>query len=309
MANQDWLKWVLENAQTPEGMGRAALAGGTHYDLQRPDVMPRMGMEQTMQQTELQPSEKGNKWLTNFLKVLLPVAGGALMAHEARPPKAPHGGTIGSKPALAQAFQAMSTSLTQKQKAEDLIKSELEKQRHQKVMEDLKRAEVDIKKFLADLNLEKYLTGLPKTEAEIADITEKTRGRKVITDIIEETGYKPGSRGLNIRVGGQQPKAEAVESLDKKIYDLLNKVSYQSPNYSPFNDLQGAQNEQELDVIYGQNVGTLPITELYGGTKANFDALYRYMKERFRKRPVNVPEVEITGELPVVNESDPLGLF
>ena len=316
MNNTDWLKFVLENTQTPEGMGRATLAGGTKYDLSGTYYDPTKaptGIKETPQNVNLQPSGKGgNDWLKNIFKVIAPLAAGALMSYEARPPDAPHGGTIGSKPALAQAFGAMSNALTQKQKAEDLIKAEIAEQQHRKVMEDLQRESMEIKKFLAQLNLDKFLSELPKTEAETADIIEKTRGRKVSTDILEETGYKPGSRGLNIRVGGQSAKDQKVDSLDQRIYNLLNKISYQSPNYSVFNDLQGATNEQELDVIYRKYASTLPVTEMYGGTKANLDALYRFLKERFRIRPQNVPEVEITGEIPTmgagINPTDEFGV-
>ena len=97
--------------------------------------------------------------------------------------------------------------------------------------------------------------------------------------------------------GGAGSKPEAVEALDKKISDLVGKVSSSSPSRDKFVALQGATSEEELEQIYKMYRTGISTKDIYGGTRDKFDAAYRYMKERFRKRGENVPYVEPTEKI------------
>jgi uncharacterized phage infection (PIP) family protein YhgE len=254
-----------------------------------------------------------NSWLKTILSFAVPLFAGGAVSQMAKPPDAPHGGTLGQKPALASAMRAYATSIEQKQKADDILRQEQAAQQQQQFVNKLQQlkygldkwaTEQEVQRRLKELGIEEKKTeaGIEKTTAETGRIAEETKMTEAEREYFAKHGYLPGRKSLVISTtpsGGGKP--EPVESLDKKIYDLMSKVYPQSDNAQPFNALQGATSLPELDALYETYAGTVPASDLYGGNRSNFDTLYRYLKERFRKRGENVPQVE--EQKPIVNEN------
>jgi|GEM_PF-6786542 len=169
----------------------------------------------------------------------------------------------------------------------------------QQANEDLwKKIEWEADKPLRELSIE-------ERRAKIDELVASNRLTNVEIDILEKTGYMPGRR--NVGGGGTGSRPEAVEALDKKIADLIGKVTSSSPSRNKFVALQGATSEKELEQIYKMYRSGISTKDIYGGTRDKFDAMYRYMKERFRKRGENVPYAEPAKKIPGAGDLPPEG--
>ena len=187
---------------------------------------------------------------------------------------------------------------------EEQKRAEQRKRREQKALDDyrdlqlmLKRAELEQRERLARERM--------KSQENIARM--QVEGREQLArmepppkkTVVEYRGLPKG--------GGRGSRPTKVESLNKKIEGLLFKIQ-DSQYYPAFAALNGVENLDELNVVYREYVRHLPEKDGFGGTKANFDVLYRYMKEFFGREPQNVPRVEKETEQPATPQ-DRLGLF
>ena len=247
-----------------------------------------------------QPQGGKGAWLKTFLPLLGALAGGALMGHEARPPDAPHGGTIGSKPALAQAYKTMAQAIEKKEQAKKLMEQEMYNRKRQAIQDALQRETFNIRKMLADLEVRKFeQTDEPPQPTQQDLLAEEMAGieRAILSGEATPEQIKRREQLLkkqpsySYHWSNAGDKTEKVESLDAKIVSLINKVA-NSEHAGKFTALQSAETAEELDIIYNQLAGQLPVSDIYGGTKANFDALYRHMADRFGRRTKNVPKTE-----------------
>jgi hypothetical protein len=191
------------------------------------------------------------------------------------------------------------------------------KKREQKAMEDYRnlqmmmnqaqqRAAMERQRKMDEFAKRQYEEGAPMREAELEQTKKQTELMGQPKSPEEPTWaerQRIAQGWARIAEGGT--KSPKVESLDAKIVSLINKVG-QSENFGMFTALQSAESQDELDMIYNQYAMGLPENDIYGGTKANFDALYRYMADRFGRGAKNVPKTE--GSKETETDSNPLKL-
>jgi hypothetical protein len=92
------------------------------------------------------PKGGGTDWLKKLLPILGALGGGALMGMESRGVKAPHGGTAGSKPIMAQGLHAFAKSIEEQAKAKQLIAQASEEKKQQDFENRLKQEQFDLLK-------------------------------------------------------------------------------------------------------------------------------------------------------------------
>lgn len=247
-----------------------------------------------------QAPEDKKEWLRALLMGATLFGG---MAGQKKGEKAAPGGfKAPEKPLLAQSFHALAQGIEQKAKGEQLMQQAQKEQRakQEKEVEEKRRWQLgyglraQAQKFTQQLKTQEQLIDADKSIAQITAWeaqgflkTEQANQLRANMEYFKKHGKYPGKE-TPITPRGAAKKPEAVTTVDKQIQSIMSGIGIVSDHRAEFVELQGATAET-LDAIYNKHVGGLPTQEIGGGTRDKFDALYRAVKERLRKRGENVP--------------------
>jgi len=110
--NDNWIDTILEEYfrknQPQFSLSQLNPQGVREQDIGRPPA------------TEQREPYK-ESWVKTLLKVMMPLAAGAMMAKGSQV-QAPHGGTVGTKPIMAQGLRTLAKSIEQRQQAEQELR-------------------------------------------------------------------------------------------------------------------------------------------------------------------------------------------
>lgn len=184
---------------------------------ERPGMPMYAGMQEPGELTlSRQPPGGKDEWLKRILKVVLPLMAGGAMVSSARGVKAPHGGTVGSKPLMAQALHTLAKTIESKQKAKEELEQAMEEKRATSEQEQWDRewkayqeSQITRRKKMGILSAEKIagMRAEPEVLSEAEIENQRLKNEKLKADI-KATNALTHERYQNAKNAGNKPLAD-----------------------------------------------------------------------------------------------------
>lgn len=287
--NDNWIDTILEEYfrknQPQFSLSQLNPQGVREQDIGRPPA------------TEQREPYK-ESWVKTLLKVMMPLAAGAMMAKGSQV-QAPHGGTVGTKPIMAQGLRTLAKSIEQRQQAEQELRQAEAEQKAATEQRQYER-KIDFLNFMQrqqayeKTTKEQYIQGVYDKYMK-GEITEEEM-QKVLGVAGETSGITPSLlfQMKKFEIGQKEKAEEKEEELAEKAKDeLWEKRAYPIAGAQPLeNNIRAVLAKMDKPKVStsAYNAGLKTLEDIIG------QRAFEIMNEAKRKAPlgmIHVPRITV----------------